>query len=185
MCRFFVVQVDGAVLLGRPDIKLLDILKITCEVMGDQQADRKFDSQTIQQSNNPSCKTNKTQQIRADNENADNVNSNMLDCFRSSTNRAADKGQARNLNNKYTMNLVILFQELGVLKNIYFTAQKGKLAIAATLRRVTYVLQEPLKDELERPQRQQIIVPLAMDETLEWCIALSWCLRLMVKYDCT
>ena len=36
-------------------------------------------------------------------------------------------------------------------------------------RRVVFVLQEPLKEELERLQKQQIIVPLGMDETLEWC----------------
>ena len=40
---------DVLVLLGMPDIELLDILKILCKVMGDQQTDSKFDSQTIQQ----------------------------------------------------------------------------------------------------------------------------------------
>ena len=36
-------------------------------------------------------------------------------------------------------------------------------------RRVVYVLQEPLMEELERLKMQQIIVPAGMDETLEWC----------------
>ena len=35
-------------LLGMPHIELLDIVKVMCEVVGGQQADRKFDSQTIQ-----------------------------------------------------------------------------------------------------------------------------------------
>ena len=39
------MPVDNSALLGIPDIKLLDILKIKCEVVGDQQADRKFNSQ--------------------------------------------------------------------------------------------------------------------------------------------
>ena len=36
------------------------------------------------------------------------------------------------------------------------------------LRMVAYALWEPLKDNLKRLQRQQIIVPLGMDETSEW-----------------
>ena len=36
------------------------------------------------------------------------------------------------------------------------------------LRRIVYVMQEPLKEELERLQKQQIIVPMEVDETSEW-----------------
>ena len=88
-CRFFVVSGDGSALLGLPDIKLLDILKIICETMEDQQADKRFDFQTIQPSNNPSFDTNKAQQIRADNVNVESANTNMTDYFGSITNRAA------------------------------------------------------------------------------------------------
>ena len=31
------------------------------------------------------------------------------------------------------------------------------------------MLQEPLKKELDRLQKQQIIMPLGVDETSEWC----------------
>ena len=48
-------------LLGMPNIKLLDILKIMCEAVADQQADRKFDFQTILPSNGSSHETNKAQ----------------------------------------------------------------------------------------------------------------------------
>ena len=34
-CRFFVVPGDGQELLGMPDIELLSILKIMCEVVDD------------------------------------------------------------------------------------------------------------------------------------------------------
>ena len=34
-CRFFVVPGDSPALLGMPDIKLFDILKIKCEEVGD------------------------------------------------------------------------------------------------------------------------------------------------------
>ena len=42
-------------------------------------------------------------------------------------------------------------------------------SVSDTPKRVAYILQEPLKEELERLKRQQIIVPLYMDETSEWC----------------
>ena len=36
-------------------------------------------------------------------------------------------------------------------------------------RRVANVFQEPIKKDLDRLEKQQILVPLGMDETLEWC----------------
>ena len=61
--RFLVVLGDGPALLGMPDIKLQHILKITCKAIGHPHESRKFDSQTIEASDSPSCKTNKAQQI--------------------------------------------------------------------------------------------------------------------------
>ena len=37
------------------------------------------------------------------------------------------------------------------------------------LRRVAYPVQEPLREELDQLQRQQIIVPLGVDKMWEWC----------------
>ena len=34
---------------------------------------------------------------------------------------------------------------------------------------VAYVLKNPLKEELDRLQKQQIIIPLEVDEISEWC----------------
>ena len=39
-------------------------------------------------------------------------------------------------------------------------------------RRVAYALQELLIEDLKKPQRQQIIVPLSMEETSELCNSL-------------
>ena len=78
-------------LLVMHDTELLDVLKITCEVVGDQQADLKSNSQTIQPSNGSSCKANKGQQIKTDISGVNDANSNMSDYFRSSINRAADR----------------------------------------------------------------------------------------------
>ena len=57
-CRFFVATADGPLLLGMLDMELLGILKITCDVVGGQQAGRKFDSQTMEPSSALSCKVN-------------------------------------------------------------------------------------------------------------------------------
>ena len=78
-------------LLGVPDIELLDILKIFCEVMGDSHESKNFGSETIQVSSVLSCKANKVQQIKADNADASDANSNIPEYLRSSINRAADK----------------------------------------------------------------------------------------------
>ena len=59
-CRFFVVPADGLALLGMPDIELLSILRITFHIMGEPHEGRKFNVQTIEMSNNPSCRTSET-----------------------------------------------------------------------------------------------------------------------------
>ena len=89
--RFFLVPGDGPALQGMADIQLLDILKTVCKVMGNCMKAGKFDSQTVQASNGPSIKANKAQQIKADNVDLNDANSNMPDYFRYSSNRAADK----------------------------------------------------------------------------------------------
>ena len=70
------------------------------EVVGDQQADRKFDLQRIQTSSGSSCGVNKTQQIKTDNMDVNDTNSNMQDYLRSSINRAADKWASQVLTQK-------------------------------------------------------------------------------------
>ena len=46
----FVVPGEGPALLGITDITLLDVLKIACEVVGQQQQSRNLDSQIMQAS---------------------------------------------------------------------------------------------------------------------------------------
>ena len=46
--RFFIFPGDDQALLWMPDIYLPGILKIMCEVVRDQQADGRFDTQTIE-----------------------------------------------------------------------------------------------------------------------------------------
>ena len=47
--------------------------------------------------------------------------------------------------------------------------REGSLPYQTLPGRVPYVLQEPLEDELECLLKQQITVPLSVDEMSEWC----------------
>ena len=46
-CQYFVVPGDSTALLGIPDIKVLSILRITQDTIGEPNESRRFDSQTI------------------------------------------------------------------------------------------------------------------------------------------
>ena len=74
----FVVPGDGPALLGMPDIEVLDLLKIMYEVMGDPNKSRMLNFQSIQAFNNPSCKANKVKEIKADNVDVNDANSNII-----------------------------------------------------------------------------------------------------------
>ena len=53
------------------------------------------------------------------------------------------------------------------------SVKEGNCLYQASSRRVAYVLQQSLKEELDRLQKQQIIVPLDVDETSEFCNSFS------------
>ena len=80
-------------LVGMPDIEVLNILRMICDVIGSPSETRKFYLQTIKASNDPSCKVNKASQINTDKVGANDTNANMPDYFRPSINREADKEQ--------------------------------------------------------------------------------------------
>ena len=93
-CGLFVVPGESAALLRMPDIKLLGILNVMCDVIEDQQDDSRFTSQTIEPYSAKSLKTNRDIDCMSDNENTVNSYSNMPDYFRSGSNREAEKRPA-------------------------------------------------------------------------------------------
>ena len=74
-----------------PYIELLNILKITCDVISNPLESRKFESQTTKLSNSPSFRTKRALHSEADIASAHDNNEKMPDYFRSSTNKVADK----------------------------------------------------------------------------------------------
>ena len=104
--RFFAVPEDGLALLGMPGIKVLNILKTTCEVIGDPHESRKLNSQKIEAFNSLSCTTNKALQIKIDEVDRNDNNANISDYLKSTINRVADKKGGEILT-KYVMKSVM------------------------------------------------------------------------------
>ena len=68
-----------------------------------------------------------------------------------------------------TLRIHSKFSGIGCFEGIFkLQVRKGSCPYQAPPRRLAYALQEPLKEELNRLHKQQIIVPLGVDEMSEW-----------------
>ena len=74
-----------------PDIKLLCTLRITCYLLGEPHEGRKFNSKTIEESNNPRCKTIEAPWNETETMGTCDGKINMPDYFRPSANKLAHK----------------------------------------------------------------------------------------------
>ena len=90
-CRSFVVPRDCPSLLGIPDIELLNIVKIMCEVIGDPHESQKFDLQAIGVSKSPSCRRSRVPQNKTDKVDVNDTNAIMPDYFRSAPTKLQTK----------------------------------------------------------------------------------------------
>ena len=90
-----------------------------CKVVSIPHESRKFDSQTIEASNSPNCRTNKTPQNETDKVGAPENNTNMPNYFRSNTNKAADKGTSKVLTNKIHNELSNVFSGIGCFEGTF------------------------------------------------------------------
>ena len=143
-CRFFVVPRDSPALIQMQDIEVIDILKIMCKVMGEPHKSGIFDDQTMQTSNNHSCKANKVQQIKADSANVNDGNSNMPDYFRSRINKAADKRACQVLMSKIHNGFSgIFFHKLDVLKVFLVYRLRMTPGLPDAPRKVAYASRNP------------------------------------------
>ena len=94
-------------------------------------------------------------------------NVNKLDYFMPSTNIETDK-EASNLNTqRFTINKMI-FTGIGCSKGMFKLRMKeGSCLYQVIPRSVTYTLKQPLREELDHLQKQQIPVPSHVDEASE------------------
>ena len=115
-CKFFVFSGDGPALLGMVDVEVLGILRITCEVIHNQQTGRKFDSQITWLTGVPICKADTAKDHTLDGWAANQTNVNMLDYFRSSANTEADKEARRSIMQRIHSEFNDVVQELDVVR---------------------------------------------------------------------
>ena len=94
----------------------------------------------------------------------------MPDSFHSSDTKEADKRVGETNTNRIKNEFNDLFSSIGCFEGTFSLQVKEDSSLyQASPRRVAYVLQKPLKEELEWLQKQQVIVPLGVDEMSEWC----------------
>ena len=149
-----------------PDTELLGLLKITCKVL-DQEMCRNL---TCWQKEASGTQENISNNTRTSNIGTNNNCINILDYFRSSAKKEAEKRASTLLTMKKHNDFSDLFTCFGCFEGTFkLQVQKGSCPFQTPPRRVAYALQEPLWKELERLQRQQVIIPLDADETSEWC----------------
>ena len=86
-----------------------------CDVVEGQQADRKFNSLTMELSSALSCKANTDWESRSDDTDVININSNMPDYFRSSTDREANKRPSQLIMQRIQNELSDFLTEAGFL----------------------------------------------------------------------
>ena len=97
-------------------------------------------------------------------------NTSMLDYLRPCTIKSAEKSVSEVLTQKIHDEFGDFFSGSGYFEGTFSLQTKdGSQLYQAPPRRVAYTLQQSLKEELDRSQRQQIIFPLGVDETCKCC----------------
>ena len=100
-----------------------------------------------------------------------NTNANTLtNYFLSSPNTEIDKRKSAKLTQKIHNVFDNVFNGIGCFEGTFSLYLKpDSKPFQAPPRHVAYALQKPFKDELDWLQKLDIIIPLWVDETLEWC----------------
>ena len=90
-CRLILLSGDVPALFEISDIELLNILRITCDIIRGPYGSRKLDSQRIGMSHSPNCKTRRAPQIKKDRKGMHGGKRYVSAHFKSVTNRVAGK----------------------------------------------------------------------------------------------
>ena len=93
-----------------------------------------------------------------------------INYFYSSNNVDADKRSSIAMMQGIHTRFGYVFNGIGCFKGTFSLQLKpDSKPYQAPLRHLAYALQEPFKEELRCLQEMDIITPLGVDETLEWC----------------
>ena len=180
-CRFLLVVGNISALFWMPVIALLGIIQVLCKTIDNKTNDRKSDVQT-RYADSQDCGTYKDLQTKlesVDNMSGDKTSisnylnsstnkTHMPDYFHSGYNKEADMRVRETITNRIHNEFNDLISGIGCFEDMFpLQVKDGTHPYQAQARRVAYVLQQPLKEELEWLQKQQIIVPLGVDKASE------------------
>ena len=181
-CKFFVVCRNGQALLGMPYIDTLNIININIYSIGTEQAgdcDNCYTSKPTAQREDTKQETNRAEKCYT---NADSISksnskdkptvnnqlSNMVDYFIPEPNYDNDKKKSAGITEQLQRDFEDVFNGIGCFDGTFSLQLKLDCKpYQVPLRCVA--LQKPFEEELKRLQKQDIIVPLGVDETVEWC----------------
>ena len=116
--------------------------------------------------------------MKADSKVNNNINSNntktnvnnLTNYFFSSLNVEADKRKSKKLMQRIHKVFGIVFNGIGCFKGTFSLQLKpDSKPYQAPPRHVAYALQKLFKEELDQLQKMDIITPLGVNETAEWC----------------
>ena len=148
----------GPTLLAMADIKMLNILKMTCDMIGEPHESSMFGSQRIKTSKNYSCRTNEAPQNETDKAGMCDDKINMPDYFRSTANKAADKRANEVLTNNIHNEFSDVFPGIDCFEGTFSLQVKGgSICFAGTPKRTARETTEEANNG-----------PLGMDDTSKW-----------------
>ena len=164
---------NSQTLLGMPDTAALNIINLNIASI---------------QAEIASCKTNREQEMYAvaegctntdagainkqdtNSQNVQNNSHNSINYFFSSSNIMADKRQSLRMTQGIHNRFGNIFNGIGCFEGMFSLQLKpNSKPYQAPPRCVAYALQKPFNEELECLQKMDLLTPLGVDETLEWC----------------
>ena len=94
----------------------------------------------------------------------------LINYFYSSNNTVTDKSKSSTMTQRIHEMFGDIFNGIDCFKGTFSLQLKpDSKPYQATPRHVVYALQKPFKEQLQHLQELDIIVPLGVDETAEWC----------------
>ena len=175
-CIYFVVPGNGQALLGMPDTAALNIINLNIDSIQLEIANCKTNREQEMHTMAEGCTNTDAEEINKqdangqNDQNISNNSNNSVNYFLSSSNIMADKRQSSEMTQKIHDRFGNVFNGIGCFEGTFSLQLKpNSKPYQAPPGCVAYALQKPFKEELEHLQKMDIITPLGIDETFEWC----------------
>ena len=172
MC-VFVVPGNGQAMLGMPDTAALNIINLNMDSVWAEVAECKANITQEMHTVSKGCTNMATgghTKQNANGQNGQTTTDKSINYFFSLDNVDADKRKSSAMMQKIHDTFGNIFNGIGCFKGTFSLQLKpDSKPYQAPPRHVAYILQKPFKEELEHLQKMDIITPLGVDKTAEWC----------------